>query len=906
MISSVPSKEEIKSTLPNTGNCITELSAPKTITSNTQLLSGLSSPTSVTRAPDAVLVQPGLPVTYDPDCVSEKRIRPRSRLATVIEEQMNRMMGPAVREVMVEMLSSTKNLSATRFAYVGLSSLALICTTYISSSLIAPGTDFSARAGTGMLLIGPVACWYFRRFLGIRTVDPAEPPMITDLEKEAGEKFGNGNKTELSSSPITLNSAFDPVVEKSTEPSPHMVAITKAVALVGGISYLTSVYAAGVAAFLSDHSWVPLLVVAGASGVCAERVSRCGLRSAMSQAAGVGRFFWWGAPVLVASAAVSLAASTATPVVLEAFSKAINLPRQWAEIGVMLGLSGGCLAVLYHYQKQANKLATLHGTELEMYLTHSWVYAVADINPDAQRNPTISQEISEAKRGSFNLRDLIKKSFEVSVTLGSSTITVLTVLLSGHWETAVVVAPVAWILLGSAVRRANRTIAVDEDLAGQQHTQNYLANDLASSLTLTRLWAAGRIAIGKLIEPSLALMRYIAKHRLITQLDNIEDSSRASFIADAVLMVPFAYLVVAAHAEWIPFATAGWLAASLFTIQRDLKLTSDKLSEVLSWKRHILIRRRVKGFSEVLKKDKEEIDRLPSAPEILLEGVKFSFKEPPDGAPDAHQKWQVNIAGRLVIRPGSVVGVVGKNGSGKSTLMKIIQGVCPPTEGKVSVGGFDLEHYRIAGGHYMQDTKPLLGRTIGENMGFSMTQDNPPDPDEVLREFGVREVVLQGKPRGVDTIIGPNLRDRAALSGGQASMAELAGIAGSAQPSVTLDEVTAAVDEFHLSTIREKILAWHGSRTTLLVSHRVRDVEHCDAIIFMKNGCISAIGTHPFLLQHSLDYQAMFAEKAVKSKVAIKPGDEIMARRRRKSSEAATKRLRENAKKAQRQARARR
>jgi ATP-binding cassette subfamily B protein len=371
-------------------------------------------------------------------------------------------------------------------------------------------------------------------------------------------------------------------------------------------------------------------------------------------------------------------------------------------------------------------------------------------------------------------------------------------------------------------------------------------------------------------------------------------------------MLPFAYLVVAAHAEWIPFATAGWLAASLFTIQRDLKLTSDKLSEVLAWKRHILVRQHVQGYSKDLKKDKVEIDRLPSAPEIVLEGVKFSYKEPSASAPDARHKWQVDIAGRLVIGPGSVVGVVGKNGSGKSTLMKTVQGVCPPTEGKVSVGGFDLEHYRIAGGHYAQDTKPLQGRTIGDNIGFSMTQENPPDPDEVLREFGVREVVLQAKPRGVETMLGPNLRDRAALSGGEAAMAELAGIAGSAQPFVILDEVTAAVDEWHLNKIRENILAWRGTRTTLLVSHRVRDIEHCDAIIFMKNGCISAIGTHPFLLKHSSDYRAMFAEKAAKSRVASKSGEEIMARRRRKASEAETKQLRAQTAKAQRQARSRR
>jgi ABC-2 type transport system ATP-binding protein len=39
---------------------------------------------------------------------------------------------------------------------------------------------------------------------------------------------------------------------------------------------------------------------------------------------------------------------------------------------------------------------------------------------------------------------------------------------------------------------------------------------------------------------------------------------------------------------------------------------------------------------------------------------------------------------------GEVLGFLGPNGAGKSTTMRMITGFIPPTEGKVSVGGFDM------------------------------------------------------------------------------------------------------------------------------------------------------------------------------------------------------------------------
>src|SRR6266702_6148962 len=44
---------------------------------------------------------------------------------------------------------------------------------------------------------------------------------------------------------------------------------------------------------------------------------------------------------------------------------------------------------------------------------------------------------------------------------------------------------------------------------------------------------------------------------------------------------------------------------------------------------------------------------------------------------------------------GEVLGFLGPNGAGKSTTMRMITGFIPPTEGTVTVGGFDIVEHPI-------------------------------------------------------------------------------------------------------------------------------------------------------------------------------------------------------------------
>src|SRR5258708_38729895 len=74
------------------------------------------------------------------------------------------------------------------------------------------------------------------------------------------------------------------------------------------------------------------------------------------------------------------------------------------------------------------------------------------------------------------------------------------------------------------------------------------------------------------------------------------------------------------------------------------------------------------------------------------------------------------------VERGEVLGFLGPNGAGKSTTMRMITGFIPPSDGKVSVGGFDvatnpIPAKRLIG--YLPENAPVyVDMTVRSFLGF--------------------------------------------------------------------------------------------------------------------------------------------------------------------------------------------
>jgi len=186
------------------------------------------------------------------------------------------------------------------------------------------------------------------------------------------------------------------------------------------------------------------------------------------------------------------------------------------------------------------------------------------------------------------------------------------------------------------------------------------------------------------------------------------------------------------------------------------------------------------------------------------------------------------------INKGEIVGFLGPNGAGKSTTMKILTGYMPATSGEVKICGEEVdidskETKKKIG--YLPENNPLyLDMYVREYLEFVgkiyKVQNLKQRIDEMIQQVGLE--VEQNKKIGM---LSKGYRQRVGLA--QAIIHD---------PEVLiLDEPTTGLDPNQLVEIRELIKNIGKSKTVMLSTHIMQEVEAiCDRVIIIKSGKIVA------------------------------------------------------------------
>jgi ABC-2 type transport system ATP-binding protein len=183
---------------------------------------------------------------------------------------------------------------------------------------------------------------------------------------------------------------------------------------------------------------------------------------------------------------------------------------------------------------------------------------------------------------------------------------------------------------------------------------------------------------------------------------------------------------------------------------------------------------------------------------------------------------------------GQIVGFLGPNGAGKSTMMKIITCYIPPTSGKVSVCGFDVmsqstEAKRCIG--YLPEHNPLYtDMYVREYLSFVGGMYKIPNVKSRVEEM-IETIGLQQEAHKKIETLSKGYRQRIGLA--QALIHD---------PHVLiLDEPTSGLDPNQLVEIRNLIVAVGKTKTVMLSTHIMQEVEAmCDSAFIIDRGNIVA------------------------------------------------------------------
>lgn len=190
----------------------------------------------------------------------------------------------------------------------------------------------------------------------------------------------------------------------------------------------------------------------------------------------------------------------------------------------------------------------------------------------------------------------------------------------------------------------------------------------------------------------------------------------------------------------------------------------------------------------------------------------------------------------LAIERGELFGLVGSDGSGKTTLVQSLCAILDPTEGRVSVGGFDnvKDAGRITATiGYMSQAYSLYGDlTVAENLEFFAAVRAVPDDDFLRR----RERLLAFS--GLAPYLGRRTRD---LSGGMQKKLALACSLVHEPDLLILDEPTLGVDPLSRRDLWRMLDQYHALGKTVVVATSFMDeAQRCDRVAFLSAGKVLA------------------------------------------------------------------
>lgn len=183
------------------------------------------------------------------------------------------------------------------------------------------------------------------------------------------------------------------------------------------------------------------------------------------------------------------------------------------------------------------------------------------------------------------------------------------------------------------------------------------------------------------------------------------------------------------------------------------------------------------------------------------------------------------------VRPGEILGLIGPNGAGKTTTLRSLSGLTIPTEGELSVCGFDVEQKQIEVKKrlaYIPDDPPLFPElTVEQHLAFTASVYGVQDADRKAKELlEMFELGKKLKFRAAELSRG--MRQKLAISCGYLHEPE----------AIFLDEPMTGLDPHGIRKLKESIIDCASRGAAVIVSsHLLAMVEDiCTNVLILKEG----------------------------------------------------------------------
>ncbi len=219
------------------------------------------------------------------------------------------------------------------------------------------------------------------------------------------------------------------------------------------------------------------------------------------------------------------------------------------------------------------------------------------------------------------------------------------------------------------------------------------------------------------------------------------------------------------------------------------------------------------------------------------------------------------------IKKGESLAITGRTGSGKTTIAQLLARLYDVTDGEIKINNTPIKEINLSSlrkniGYVNQDVF-LFSDTIANNIAFGSQVENiaMSEIESAAKKADIYRNILDLK-EGFQTKIGER---GVTLSGGQKQRIAMARALITDPEILILDDSLSAVDTETEDTILSHLNKFMKGRTTIIISHRISSIKHCDKIMVLDDGEVKEYGNHAEIMKNDGLYKLLYDQQLLES-----------------------------------------
>lgn len=351
--------------------------------------------------------------------------------------------------------------------------------------------------------------------------------------------------------------------------------------------------------------------------------------------------------------------------------------------------------------------------------------------------------------------------------------------------------------------------------------------------------------VDKLAENNIILAKYQALlapvERIITSLTFIIAIGFGSYLMSIEKIsigqiVSFTYYLN--MLVWPMYALGDFI-----NVKQQASAAMDRISETLDYKEEI--------------KNSEKNKKVEFPLDIEFDNHSFKY-------PSSKENILNDIS--LKIKNSTSLGILGKTSSGKTTLIKQLLDLYKVDKSTIYFNedvSSDISFKSLKENiGYVPQQHMIFSDTLRNNILFAK-EDASDEELNLAIDIADFKKDIDEFPKGLDTITGEK---GVSLSGGQKQRLSIARAILKNPEILILDDAMNAVDANTEKNILNKLKEYRKNKTTIIIAHRISQVQNCDNIIVLENGKIVEMGNHYELMKNEKWYKSQYENQILGDK----------------------------------------